>query len=220
MHMENDPWKNVFEELDNPTHINGLKDDLEPLTILNAIRKHSGEPYKEGLPDPIDKVTLQGEQIEDDTEFKLAIAEAIRDTLDHSPEILYNPGSGMHVSLAKVFEGSRTIFSDVDGDVEHAFIQHNLDQPDDAFEFYRADMHSFKLPDGIAADVTLILNAGYMTEEELNDVVAENGIVIVNDWHSAATYMSENCPSYKLVKKVEYTDDSNNLFVFKKKATE
>jgi butyrate kinase len=59
------------------------------------------------------------------------------------------------------------------------------------------DMHTYELPDGSLADVVMILNAGYLTEEELDKVVAYGGLVLINDWHDAATYMQGSCPSYQ-----------------------
>ena len=95
------------------------------------------------------------------------------------------------------------------------------------FELYEEDMHEFVLPDGLKADITMILNAGHMTEAELDRVVADSGIVIINNWHNGANYMLENCPGYRLVEDITsgtrvYTaalagsDDANMLFVFQK----
>ncbi|MGH7237618.1 MAG: hypothetical protein ACREGF_03730, partial [Candidatus Saccharimonadales bacterium] len=89
---------------------------------------------------------LQGELEGDDDSFKEGLRLIVAENLCEPPKLLYNPGSGEHVSLASAFPTARTIFSDTSGDVEHRFIQHNINRPDRKFEFYRADMHTFRLP--------------------------------------------------------------------------
>jgi hypothetical protein len=228
--MDTDPWKSITDQLDESNvakvHTTSRflpgekgfidKTDGEELTFLNMIRKLDGLPYSNDIPGT-EKQHLDGEQLGDDELFKDTLKKAIEAGLKDTPNVIYNPGSGTHVSIATLYENTRTIFTDKDGEVEHAFIQHNIDYPENPFEFYRADMHRFELPEGLSADVTLIFNATYMTSDELDKVVAQEGIVLINDWHGGATYMLENCPNYQFIARVEYNNnDSNALFVFKR----
>lgn len=211
--MNNDPWANIFDDSHQPEAGQSLfNSELSP---LDQMRKELGEEYltrSEELP----KTAQLGEAYGEDVEFREALYTAVTDTLGYEPKTLYYPGSGEHVTLASAFPNARTIFSDTDGEVEHAFLQHNIDNPDSTLEFHRADMHGFKLPDELKADVTLILNAGYMSQDELDIVTAPRGIVIVNDWHDAYKYMQTYCPGYELVKQVDMGHADNDLFVFKR----
>lgn len=135
---------------------------------------------------------------EEETELKEALTKAVK-FLDRKVEFAYNPGCGQSVALVSILPKARTILVDQSNDVQHTYVQHNIDHPDRSYEFYRDNMHSFTLPDGLKADLTLILNAGYMTQEELNNVVASSGIVIINDWHGGSTFIKTNCPNYQLL---------------------
>lgn len=215
---EDNPWPDRTENFEVSTGFPVEHHEIyEKLTFMNELRKQLGEPYEIGIPIDSQRPELLGENQYDDREFKAVLKRAVTSTLDYEPLILYNPGCGQHVSLATTFPDTRTILVDESGDVEHEYLQHNIDEPDRMFEFYRANMHDFILPDNVLADVTLIFNAGYMTEAELDKVVADNGIVIVNEWHKAASYMWDNCPSYVFADRVDFGDKSNDLFVFKRK---
>ena len=97
-------------------------------------------------------------------------------------------------------------------------------------EAYEGDMATFRLPDDIKADVVFIKNAGFMTQEQLDEVVADEGLVVVNNWHGAADYMSESCPDYSLIDAgvsgasgfnvygVAPLDDTNTLYGFQRTA--
>lgn len=219
--MNEDPWKHIQENLERQSSVSedraefsvaalrkALNAEHAPLLVL--LESNASDTTEQG------SILFQGKGTHEDVEFKAALREAVADSLSAKPKILYNPGSGTHVSLAELCADCRTIFTDINGDVHHAFVQHNIDNPDNEYEFFREDMHDFVLPDGELADVTLIFNAGYMTQSELNRIVSDGGIVIVNDWHGAATYMSANCPNYEQVKMVRYKNQSLDLFVFKR----
>jgi hypothetical protein len=211
--MDNDPWKNVFDAI-NDSSIRPLVSDID-LTPLNHMRRQLGEAYScEAVEPPF--VPQLGESYGDDTAFECILRDSVEEILGREPLILYNPGSGEHLALAHAFPQARTIFVDGSGDVEHVFIQHNIDHPDTPYEFYRANMHAFRLPDNLKADVTLILNAGYMTQGELTNVVLKGGLVIVNNWHGAASYMQENCDGYDMIKKVDLSEAVNDLYIFRR----
>lgn len=189
------------------------------VSILDAIREQLGivpEKVPNDIKTPHEPGTLHGERPSEDVELKTALSEATK-FLNRPVEVAYNPGCGESVSLVSVLPEARTILVDESGDVQHVYIQHNIDNPDRPYEFYRDDMHSFTLPDGIKADLTLILNATYMTQGELNNVVAPGGIVVINDWHSGATFMKAHCPDYQLLGSVDMGDpDVNDLYIFKR----
>lgn len=160
---------------------------------------------------------LEGMYEHQDKEFRTALQD-IAMSLDVVPEVVYNPGCDRHVTLATAFPKARSIFVDTDVDAVH-------DVSSGGFEAHVADMHTYKLPDGIKADIVLILNAGHMTEEELKKVTADGGLVIVNDWHGAASYMKGECPNFELQEGVSSEqnvhasggdkNDTNTLYVFK-----
>jgi len=166
---------------------------------------------------------LEGFHETQDLEFKESLHDITR-SLKIEPSVVYNPGCGSHVSLATAFPDARAIFTD-------NFVNNDPNIADElklnGFELYKEDMHEFILPDDLKADITLILNAGHMTETELDRVVADNGIVLINNWHNGANFMIENCPGYELVEGIVSNqnvfsaqgsrDDSNMLYVFNKK---
>jgi hypothetical protein len=165
---------------------------------------------------------LEGFHDTQDVAFKQSLVDIVT-FLYMDPKVVYNPGCGSHVSLARAFPGARAIFvdnfSNNDTKIAEELIQNG-------FELYVEDMQQFLLPEGLKADVTLILNAGYLPEEQLDKVVAGDGIVIINDWHGGATYMIENCRGYELVRGLQSEhnvydaqgsrDDANTLYVFQK----
>lgn len=149
---------------------------------------------------------LEGQFPNEDVEFKKQLVEiAAANSIE--PKVLYNPGSNRHVSLATAFPEARTIFADTDAEAMHEVAR-------EGFETYQADMHSFTLPDGLLADMVLILNAGFMTEQELDHVTKPDALVIVNNWHGAHDFMQRQCPGYHLVGAEDdsgYTSDTNTV---------
>lgn len=141
---------------------------------------------------------------------------------DDRPLVAYNPGCGTHVSMAEVLpEGSRAIFVDSDGDVVHTFAQRNANTEDKPrYEVYQDEMEHFRLPDNLRADLVLIYNAGHMTPESLDEIVKPGGIVVVNEWHGAASYMREHCPNYQHAGMVEAEDSTLDLHVFRRQSEE
>lgn len=166
---------------------------------------------------------LQGQFEHEDIEFKKQLQDIVAAN-NMQPQVVYNPGSGRHASLATAFPEAHTIFTDTDADAMH-------DMTGQGFEAYEADMHDFVLPDGLKADLVLILNAGYMTEEELDRVTNPDGLVVVNDWHDASSFMQRECPGYDLVgaedelgyvtdlstiQSERFANNTNALYVFKR----
>lgn len=209
--MEHDPWEDTLSDV-NPDDMQP-EDDI-PLTPLNQVRRSLGLPHEEVSSQP--PHTELGEAYGNDEDFKATLQAIAYRVLGRKPAVAYNPGSGEHVTLARAFPGSRVIFADVSGYVETAFIEHNRRHPEEHYEFYRADMHDFRLPEDVRADITLLLNAGYMTEDELDRVTALDGLVIVNDWHGTAQYMLERCPSYNLRTHIAMDQPENDLYVFRR----
>lgn len=163
---------------------------------------------------------LEGLYEHDDIELRTAFQE-IAEALHCDPQVVYNPGCGTNVTLATAFPDARAFFVDTD---EEAIENVKKRFPDAQI----GDMHTFQLPEDLKADITLIMNAGHMPQEELDKVVADNGLVLVNDWHSAGTFMRAECPNYRFVTGLQTTghavysdptqqnNDSNALFVFKR----
>lgn len=209
--MEHDPWDDAASHDDSSNDQPAVEAGLTP---LNQVRKDLGYPYSETT--TAHAPSALGESYGPDEACKAALQTAAFRVLGRKPTVAYNPGSGEHVTLARAFPGSRVIFTDSSGYVEHAFVQHNMNHPDARYEFYQADMHDFRLPDELRADITLILNAGYLTEDELNAVTTLDGLVIVNDWHDAAQYMQQRCPSYTLQARLAMDQPENDLYVFQR----
>jgi hypothetical protein len=211
--MEHDPWSDAFKDASPSDSQSDADTNLEP---LDQFRKQLGLPYNAAAEAPA--YTELGEAYGDDEPLKAALQTAACAFLGRKPTVAYNPGSGEHVTLARAFPGSRVIFADVSGYIEHAFVQHGIKYPAERYEFYRADMHDFRLPSGLRADITLILNAGYMTEDELNSITTLDGLVIVNDWHDAAQYMQQRCPGYPLRTRITMDQPENDLYVFQRQS--
>lgn len=165
---------------------------------------------------------LEGMYEYQDQDFRTALQD-IASSLGVVPSVVYNPGCSRHVTLATAFPEARSIFADTDIEAMHDVASGN-------FEAHTADMHTYELPDGLKADVVLILNASYMTDDELRKVTADGGLVIVNDHHDAAMYMQGECPNFELQAgissklNVHASDgDRNNketLYVFRRRAEE
>lgn len=159
----------------------------------------------------------------DDRHFRTALQDIAASLGISNPNVVYNPGCGTHATLATAFPEARAIFIDKDKEAMHWMHR-------GGFEAYTADMHEYKLPDGLTADIVLILNAGHMTEDELREVLSEKGIVIVNDWHGAASYMRTECPGFELQENIKSAQnvhgsegnlrDTNTLFVFAQKSND
>jgi hypothetical protein len=138
---------------------------------------------------------LQGEvTVDENLKQRLKI---IAEATQIRPKVVYNPGSGPEVAPAVVFPEARTIFLDIDPSVAH-----NLHGR--GFEGYAGDMHNFTLPDGLEADIVLLLNTDSMTEPELDGVTRQSGLVIVNNYGlgtdgGGSDYMQSRCPGYELI---------------------
>lgn len=209
------PWENTNEpaESDDPEpppsrHI------IHPFSSLRRYldtRRHTGNtPERE-------RIYFYGDDPAEDLSFKTAVRQIVDEAFTEPPQILYNPGCGRHISLARAFPETRTIFVDEDEFIAEDFAQHNQACNERPFEFFQADMHLFRLPEQLQADVALIFNVEPMTEVELNQVMKEHGIVITNDRHGTAQYMRDDCPNYEFVKKYDYENAEQNLYVFRRK---
>ncbi len=84
------------------------------------------------------RTRLDGHSPEDDAVFKRQLR-GIAEANQVQPKVLYNPGSGHHVSLAMAFPKARTVFLDTNPEVVHDLLSHD-------FEAYQGDMHTFTLP--------------------------------------------------------------------------
>lgn len=237
-----DPWDDLSEFFDGQESLEELMekrslgrtaigDNLVYLNFLDNFREPNEltENSVRVTPEEQDRILdlqklkpLQGELNTDDVEFKSKIKEIALEFFGNKPILAYNPGSGRHVSVAEALpEGSRTIFVDDDGDIEHQFIERKANGGK-GYEFYRADMEKFELPDQLLADLVVIYNAGYLNETALDKVTKPGGLVVVNNYHKAADYMLEKCPGYN-VQKVFNIDNDNetlNLHVFQREAGE
>lgn len=116
-------------------------------------------------------------------------AKKLIERLGVSPGVIYYPGSNLDVGFTKLFPASRVIHVDLDQDV--------VDEMAAAgYEAKVADMKSF-IPDE-PADVVVVFNAGYIEQDQLKRVLKPNGLVIVNNYHRAATFMRDSCPDFSL----------------------
>lgn len=215
------PWKKTNEPAES--------DDSEPpsprriIHPFNSLRryleiKRSQEISRsqEMVPSPED-IHFHGEAPDEDILFKTTVRQIIEENFAQPPHVLYNPGCGHHVSLASVIPEARTIFVDEDEFTAEDFLQYNKDHREQPFEFYRADMHSFRLPENLRADVVLIVNVECMTEAKLRKITNQHGIIIANNRNSAAEYMLEHCPNYALIKKYSYQNPELDLHAFRRK---
>jgi len=117
-------------------------------------------------------------------------AKKLIDGFRESPAVIYYPGSNIDISFTKLFPTSRVVHTDTE---DNAIMKLQEAQ----YEAYAADMHEF-VPSEFA-DVVVIFNAGYMTQEELEKVTKPGSIVVVNNYHNAATFMRDECPDFSLV---------------------
>lgn len=226
----NDPSEQMHDNLSQIGEVSS-SNSSEGLSRLDRFRMEIGElSVEEALEraknrsETPQQHAFEGESVDDDVAFKTYLQEMAAKYLDDAPRVVYHPGSGGHVSAAEAFPGARTIFSDVDGDVESAFLQHNIHvasgKKDKPYEFYRADMHTFRLPDDVRADLVIEINTQYFTEGELNAVVRVGGIVIEADtregdvWGHDATSRIKDFKNYTLLKTSAL--DNEVFFVYKR----
>lgn len=109
--------------------------------------------------------------------------------LGPTPDVIYYPGSNIDLSFTKVFPDARVIHVDKEEMVIDKMKR-------GGYEAYIADMNEF-VPDDLA-DVVVIFNAGYIEQEQLNKVTKPNGLVVVNNYHLAATFMQNKTPDFSL----------------------
>jgi hypothetical protein len=114
-----------------------------------------------------------------------------------NPQVIYYPGCNVDLSFAKLFPKSRVIHADIDDKVMKKMTE-------GGYEAHTADMNEY-IPDQ-PADVVVIFDAGYIPQEHLEKIMNPQGIVLVNNWHWAATYMRDNAPDFALNGVVEGGD--------------
>lgn len=210
--MERDPWDDILHNL---SQSDDQPEDNPDIRRLEYNRNDLGSPY-EDFPLRHPSTELGEDLYGSDEKLTAALQIAVFSTLQRKPVVAYNPGSGERATMALAFPGSRVIFTDISSDIEHQFAEHNSKHPERRYEFYRADMHDFRLPGELRADVTLILNAIHMTEAELDNVTSLDGLVIINDWHEGAHYMLEHCPGYTLQTRIDMGMPEDDLYVFQR----
>lgn len=117
-------------------------------------------------------------------------ASKLIDNFFGTPSTIYYPGSYYDLSFTKLYPEARVIHVDIESEPVEAMRR-------SGYEAYKADRDEF-VPDD-PADIVVIFNAGYAAEEHLKKVTKPGSLVIVNDWHHAATFMNESCPDFSLV---------------------
>lgn len=224
------PWRKVAagnQNTDPAESYRALPGDISP---LNAMRVELGEM---GLEEALARghsgdlehteTYFQGETESDDREFKEMIRDVADKYLDGPPDVVYHPGSGLHLSAAVAFPDARAIFTDIRGEVEHEFVQRNMNakvpgSEAGIYEFYRADLHQFSLPEGIKADLVISMNTPSFKEDELNNVLRIGGVVIESDtrdgeeWGVDVTSAVADYSGYELLDTI--TTPGNPLGVF------
>lgn len=175
------------------------------------------------------EMPMLGERGSDDSEFSQLLQETAEKYLPSKPAVIYHPASGEHVTAATAFPDSRVIFSDSDGEVQHRFSQHNLDvtggkKDGRTYEFYRGDMHTLDLPDGIKADIVICMNAPSLTKDELDKLLAVGGIVIESDTRESDEWGGENATSaiakfdgYELLMTKHLDVGLETFFIYRRK---
>lgn len=233
---DKDPWTQIKAQFEKVSEIDNEPPTPEEasLSIMARMRRQLGEiTLEEAMQRSSQETQLanayfEGEAAGDDQEFKDKLGHLADVYLDKPPEVVYHPGSAQHVSAAEAFPEARVIFTDIDGDVEHDFIQRNIDieskdRDGHPYEFYRADLHSFSLPEGLEADVVISMNTPSFTKEELDSVVRIGGIVLEGDtrkgdeWGADATSSIADYAGYERLERFAMSGDSQNVFFLYKR---
>ncbi len=124
-------------------------------------------------------------------------ADLLIDRFRPQPAVIYHPGSHLDLGVAKRHPHTRVMHVDKEQWVIDLMQQ-------GGYEAHAADHNQF-IPD-TAADVTILFNAGRIPNDQLLKVTQHDGLVVVNNYHYAATYMALYCPDFKLVGAIEPDD--------------
>lgn len=235
---DEDPWAGVMRALKADASDDEVGNEVvasSDESLLGQLRREMGEEHtprdKAQKSEMVPDRGLKGSNLELDAngrEFVEMLRGVANKYLDRAPEVVYHPGSAQEVITAEAFPDARTIFTDIDGEVEHDFLQHNIEVdsgiPGRKYEFYRADLHSFRLPDGQMADLVISMNVPTLTKEELDELVRVGGVIIEGDTREGKEWGFEHATSamgsysgYIPVEKLALSNDEI-FFVYRRES--
>lgn len=110
------------------------------------------------------------------------------------PAVIYHPGCRGDLSAAKRNPHARVIHLDQ----EDSYMR---TMTDGGYEAYTGD-HNLFIPE-VLADVVILFNAGVIPNDQLKKVTKADALVVVNNYHLAATFMAQHCPDFELVGAVQ-----------------